>query len=65
MVHSVELVFDVDAEARIRKVWDDLSAVGVRSQAATKSASNRPHVTLVVAERMAEGVDEALRPVTA
>ena len=65
MVHSVELVFDVDAEARIRKVWDDLSAVGVRSQAAKKSASNRPPVTLVVAERMAEGVDEALRPVTA
>jgi hypothetical protein len=65
VVHSVELVFDADTDDRIRRVWDDLLAVGVRSQAAVKSPSNRPHVTLVVAERMAEGVDEALLPVTA
>jgi 2'-5' RNA ligase superfamily len=63
VVHSVELVFDAATEARIRNVWDDLSAVGVRSQAAVKSPSNRPHVTLVVAQRMAGDVDEVLLPV--
>jgi hypothetical protein len=63
VVHSVELFFDADADARFRKVWDDLSAVGVRSQAAVKSPSNRPHVTLVVADRMADGVDDVLVPV--
>ena len=65
MVHSVELVFDADTDTRIRKVWDDLSFVGVRSQAAVKSPSNRPHVTLAVAERMADDVDGALVPVLA
>jgi hypothetical protein len=65
MVHSVELVFDADSDTRIRKVWHDLGAVGVRSQAAVKSPSNRPHVTLAVAQRMADDVDDALLPVLA
>jgi hypothetical protein len=63
VVHSVELVFDADTDARIRGVWDDLSAIGVRSQAAVKSPSNRPHVTLVVAQQMTDGVDDVLVPV--
>ncbi|BBZ08088.1 hypothetical protein MDOR_22570 [Mycolicibacterium doricum] len=62
MVHSVELLFDPDADAAVRRIWDGLNAVGVRSQAANRSPSNRPHVTLTVAQDMAEGVDEALRP---
>lgn len=62
MVHSVELLFDPDTDAAVRRIWDDLSAAGVRSQAANRSPSNRPHVTLTVAEDMADGVDEALRP---
>ena len=62
MVHSVELLFDPDTDAAVRRIWDGLSAVGLRSQAANRAPSNRPHVTLTVAEDMAEGADEALRP---
>jgi hypothetical protein len=63
VVHSVELVFDADTEAVVRRMWDDLRDAGVRSQANTKAPSNRPHVTLAVAEHMDDAVDDALRPV--
>jgi 2'-5' RNA ligase len=62
MVHSVELVFDADTEAAVRRIWDDLAEAGVRSLAGSTSPSNRPHVTLAVAEHMDEAVDDALRP---
>jgi len=60
MVHSVELVFDPDTDAAVRQIWDDLAAAGVRSQAAHTSASNRPHLTLAVAEQLDDGVNGAL-----
>jgi 2'-5' RNA ligase len=63
VVHSVELLFDRDADAAIRSIWDDLTEAGVRSQAAHRSPSNRPHATLAVAESMDESVNDALRPV--
>lgn len=63
MVHSVELTFDTDTDAAVRQVWEDLSAAGVRSQAGHRSASNRPHATLTVADRMEETVNAALRTV--
>ncbi len=59
MVHSIELVFDRDTEAAIRRIWEDLAAAGIASQA----PASRPHVTLVVAERIAPDVDALLRPV--
>ena len=59
MVHSIELVFDRDTEAAIRRIWGDLAASGIPSQA----PASRPHVTLVVAERIAPDVDALLRPV--
>lgn len=62
MVHSVELLFDPDTEAAVRRIWDDLPGAGVRSLAGSQSPSNRPHVTLVVAEHMDEAVNGALRP---
>jgi 2'-5' RNA ligase len=62
MVHSVELLFDPDTEAAVGRVWDDLTAAGVRSLASSKSPSNRPHMTLAVAEHMDDAVNEALRP---
>ena len=62
MVHSVELLFDAGTESAVRGIWDDLMAAGVRSQAAHKSPSNRPHVTLTVADRMDDAVTAALRP---
>lgn len=63
MVHSVELLFDPDTEAAVRRVWDDLADSGVRSLAGSTSPSNRPHVTLSVAEHMDDALDEALSPV--
>jgi hypothetical protein len=60
MVHSIELVFDRDTEAAIRRIWSDLAAVGIPSQA----PASRPHVSLAVADRIAPDVDALLRPVT-
>jgi hypothetical protein len=56
MVHSVELVFDADTEAAIRRIWDGLREAAIPSQA----PASRPHVTLTVAERIAPDVDALL-----
>jgi hypothetical protein len=61
MVHSIELVFDGDTEAAIRRIWADLAGAGIPSQA----PASRPHVTLAVAERIDPEVDELLSPVAA
>lgn len=62
MVHSVELLFDDETEAAVRQVWQDLADAGIRSLASHPSPTNRPHVTLTVAERLDDAVDDALRP---
>ena len=59
MVHSVELLFDADTEARLRQVWDDLDAADLPS----RLPAGRPHVTVAVAERIAPDVDDLLRAV--
>ena len=59
MVHSIELLFDRDTEAAIRRIWEDLAAADIPSQA----PAGRPHVTLAVAERISPDVDALLRPV--
>lgn len=59
MVHSVELLFDADTEARLRRVWDDLNTADLSS----RLPAGRPHVTVVVAERIAPDVDELLVPI--
>lgn len=61
MAHSVELLFDSDAEESIRRQWAALAEAGLPSQAHHRSPTNRPHVTLTVAERIDAGVDDALR----
>ncbi|MEE3063064.1 MAG: 2'-5' RNA ligase family protein [Actinomycetota bacterium] len=61
MVHSIELVFDRDTEAAVRRIWDELASAGIPSQA----PASRPHVTLAVAESISADVDELLRPVSA
>lgn len=63
MVHSVELLFDTDTDAAIRQIWTDLADTGIRSLAGHSSPSNRPHVTLIVAEDIGDGIEESLRPV--
>lgn len=45
---SIELLFDPATEAAVRAEWDALAAHGLSSLAAHTSASNRPHLTLVV-----------------
>ncbi|MDZ4267777.1 MAG: 2'-5' RNA ligase family protein [Mycobacterium sp.] len=65
MVHSVELLFDPETDSAVEQIWADLMAAGVRSQAAHRSPSNRPHITLTVSERMDDTIDAALRPVLA
>jgi len=62
MVHSIELLFDPETESAVRRLWDDLTDAGIRSLASAQSPSNRPHVTLAVAEHMDDAVDDALRP---
>lgn len=59
MVHSIELLFDRDTEAALRRIWDDLAAADLPC----RIPPGRPHVTVVVAERIDPAVDEALRPV--
>ena len=61
MAHSVELLFDQETDDAIRRQWAALAEAGLPSQAHHRSPTNRPHVTLTVAERIDAGVDEALR----
>ena len=60
MVHSIELLFDADTEAAIRRGWAALSEAGLRSPGQT----SRPHLTLVVADAISPDVDEPLAGVT-
>jgi hypothetical protein len=62
MAHSIELLFDPDTEAAIRRGWEDLAAAGLPSQGAVTSATNRPHVTLAAADRIDPQVDSLLTP---
>lgn len=60
MAHSVELLFDWHTEAAIRQEWAALAGAGLPSQARHQSPSNRPHVTLTVADRIDPSVDADL-----
>jgi hypothetical protein len=59
VVHSIELVFDAATETVIHRIWADLAAAGIPSQA----PAARPHVSLAVAQRIDPGVDAALATV--
>jgi 2'-5' RNA ligase superfamily len=61
MVHSIELLLDADSDAAVRRIWAKLADAELPSQAANKSPSNRPHISLVVAERIDADVDILLR----
>jgi 2'-5' RNA ligase len=58
-VHSVELLFDADTEARLRQIWDDLAAANLPSRV----PAGRPHVTVAAAEHIAPDVDALLLPI--
>ncbi len=59
MVHSVELLFDPETEATLRRIWNDLAAADLGGRIPV----GRPHVTVAVAERIAPDVDTVLRPI--
>lgn len=64
-MHSIELLLDPETEDTIRGIWADLARAGLPSQAAHRSPSNRPHVTLAVAESISPTVDDLLAGVAA
>jgi hypothetical protein len=49
-VVTVELLPDPQLEARVRRSWERLAAAGLPSLAAHAHPSNRPHVTVAVAD---------------
>jgi hypothetical protein len=64
MVHSIELLLDPDSDAAVRRIWTKLADAELPSQAANRSPSNKPHISLVVAERIDDAVDQLLRPLS-
>lgn len=65
MAHSIELLLDVDSDAAIRAAWQALDDAGLPSQMHVKSPTNRPHVTLIAAQRISPEVDGVLRGLSA
>ena len=61
MAHSIELLLDSRTDAAIRAAWQALADAGLPSQVQVKSATNRPHITLLAAQRISPEVDEVLR----
>ncbi|OBJ60057.1 2'-5' RNA ligase family protein [Mycobacterium sp. 1423905.2] len=59
MAHSIELLFDGDTEAALRRMWDSLASADIPARV----PPGRPHVTVAVAERIDPEVDELLIPV--
>lgn len=62
MVQSIELLFDGETESALRAAWDGLADAGLPSLATHVGESNRPHVTVAVAE---EGLDPGVPAVRA
>lgn len=60
MAHSIEIVFDEQTDATIGRQWDALAAAGLPSQGNIRSASNRPHVTLIAADSLDPDIDHDL-----
>ncbi len=60
MLQSVEALLDPVLDASVREEWARLLAAGLPSQARHTGASNAPHVTLAVAERIGADADARL-----
>ena len=65
MAHSIELLLDPGSDAHIRTTWSALAQAGLPSQERVTSSTNRPHVTLLAAQRISPDVDDVLRPLAA
>lgn len=57
VANALELVFDRATDAAIRAMWASLEARGLPSMASRSHGRHRPHVSLVVADRVS--VDQA------
>ena len=64
MAHSIELLLDDRSDSVIRAQWQRLADAGLPSQLRVKSPTNRPHITLLAAERISPDVDDDLRGLT-
>ncbi|KDE97427.1 hypothetical protein Y900_000405 [Mycolicibacterium aromaticivorans JS19b1 = JCM 16368] len=60
MAHSIELLLDQRADDAVRHTWQSLADAGLPSQLRVSSDTNRPHITLIAAERISPDVDEPL-----
>jgi 2'-5' RNA ligase len=60
MAHSIELLLDERADRAVRDTWQRLADAGLPSQLKVSSDTNRPHITVVAAERIAPDVDGLL-----
>jgi hypothetical protein len=60
MAHSIELLLDERADTAVRATWRALADAGLPSQLKVDSTTNRPHITLVAAERIDPGIDKPL-----
>lgn len=60
MVQSVELLLAPALEDDVRREWALLAEAGLPSQARHRGASNRPHVTLAVADALSPAAEQQL-----
>lgn len=61
MVQTIELVLDEGLDRSVREEWALLHEAGLPSQARHTGLSNAPHITLGVADRLDDAVEQALR----
>lgn len=60
-VHSLELLLDETTDAAVRRQWRRLLDADLPSQARHTGASNRPHITLALADELPVDVVAAVR----
>jgi 2'-5' RNA ligase len=60
MVQSIEMLLDDELDERVRREWDYLAELGLPSQAKHRGASNRPHVTIGVAQSIPDEAEREL-----
>ncbi|NHC46397.1 2'-5' RNA ligase family protein [Motilibacter aurantiacus] len=60
MARTVELLLDEELDAEVRRVWAVLEAAGLPSQSLHPHESNRPHLTLGVANELVAGGEAEL-----
>ncbi|GAB3244421.1 2'-5' RNA ligase family protein [Kineosporia babensis] len=61
MTQSLELLLDPELDALVRDQWDELRAAGLPSQGNHSGPSNAPHITLAVAQKVPDEIEDALR----